>query len=183
MQDVSRPHIVERLPRIRSRSSSGKGAVMITRTGMYRVKVSAKDNPTHLHDGIYQVTVQKPKNLQSGSYLTTVYKPLDRKDETLNEAMVKFKGAAGTNAPSGNGSWFYQPGAYETLARMDILEEEGRVVCSLIEQPVLDAIANRLHGKKWLELLEKEQIAACKMMESESGLGGEGRGSWTVMRF
>jgi len=141
---------------------------MIARSGMYRVTVSGTDNPTNLRDGIYQVIVQKPTNLQGGSYLATVYKPLDRSDETLIDAMVKFSGAGGSGSPFGNGSWFYQLDAYESLSRLDVFEEEGRVMCTLIEQQELDAVANMLHGKKWIELLEKEQIAAGKTMESDA---------------
>jgi hypothetical protein len=139
---------------------------MITRTGMYRVTVSDAKNPANIHSGIHQIIVQRIK--PSVGQLVTVYKPLDRSDKTLPDALVQLHGASGPSAPIGNGSWFYQRGAAAALSMLDTLEDEGRVVCTLIEQPELDALADRLHGKKWLELLEKEQIAACKLLESET---------------
>jgi hypothetical protein len=107
--------------------------------------------------------------VQGGSYMTTVHKLLDRTDKTLEGAIVRFSPAAGIAHPQGNQSWFYQQGGcYETLPRLDEFEEKQQVICTIIEPSELDALAQRTHRKKWLEVLEKEQIQACRLMETEA---------------
>jgi hypothetical protein len=146
---------------------------MVTRSGMYRVVVSETHHP-YLRTGIYQVTVKKQTNLQGGSYMATVHKLLDRTDKTLDGALIGFKPASGTPHPQGNHSWFYQQGGcFESLPRLEEFESQHQVVCTVIEIPELDALAQRTYRKKWLELLEREQIQSCKLLEIEDkGLRG-----------
>ncbi len=117
---------------------------MVTISGIYRVTVNEENNPTYLSAGVYRIEL-------FGKY--------------MREANFRNAGNVGVRLsfnPDGR-TWEQQAGTFETVRMLKIFEEQKRVICLLVSEAELDALANSLHGLEWSRLSEAQQIQACKV--------------------
>ena len=128
---------------------------MIAEPGIYRVDVHPASNPTYLQGGIYRVFVREtPKQIKERKQSSRV----------SSQALVNFRAAKGTNFPSDDDrvNWAGQPGTVETVNMLKGFEKQARVVCTQVNQRLLDSLAWSLFAvEDFSDLTDAQQIEAC----------------------